>query len=346
MTVPDTVCETRTVGEDTFVHVHLLGLPLQARTGFSQHLQDLARELSLIRIGTRDRPGTSLPPRLLEIAAELDTTYAAFRAAPDAAVGAALAAGADHCDVTYTVPPTAGAFLRRLGDVLEEADDYCRAERHLLSLPASEEVVAYRRWMVAEATRQLAGEDPRPWRRRVPEDRPAHGPVATAPGLPAPRTTAAPPASAPGSAGGLVREPLTMESVASSVGLARRHVRACLRDLGRDDLEDAAELGVSELVTNALLHARTAFTLQVRATDDGVVRIEVTDSAPAPLQPRRVTSTGTTGRGLQVVASSSSRWGVDELPPGQGPGKTVWFEPRADPEGLDADWSVDRTVLG
>jgi hypothetical protein len=337
-------------GDDGLVQVHLVGLPLQARTRFSQHLRDLTRELSLIQIGAVRSTTTSLPPRLLQIATELDTTYAAFRAAPDAVVEAALAAGEDFCDVTYTVPPSAGAFLQRLGAILEEADDFCRAEQHLLSLPASEEVVAYRRWMVAESARQLAGEPPRPWR-HLPPTAAVGAPNATtepASAEPLPRSAAPEPTAGSGESGVVVGEPLTMESVASSTAAARRYVRERLGELGLAQLEEAAELGVSELVTNALLHARTAFTLTVRTTVGGGVRIEVTDSAPTLIQPRRLVTTATTGRGLQLVAAVSSRWGIADLPAELGPGKTVWFEPAEftiDLATPGAEWVLDLDAL-
>ena len=309
------------------MHVHLLGLPVQARVRFTQHLQELTRELSLIRIGTRHRADPTLPLRLLRIAAEMDTTYAAFRAAPDAVLEAALAAGDDYCDVTYTVPARAVAFVQGLGQVLEEADAFCRAEQHLLSLPASEEVVAYRHWFVGESVRQMAGEEPRPWR--------------PLPGHPAPRPRPAARSAAPlGSprrdgVGDLVGEPVVMASMAGSVASARRHVRGVLRGLDAEDLEEAAELAVSELVTNAVLHARTEFSLALRSLSPGRVRIEVRDSSPSPLQPRHFAATSTTGRGLRLVASLSSDWGVEELSPG--PGKVVWFEPLA----LDAQPVVE-----
>lgn len=134
-----------------------------------------------------------------------------------------------------------------------------------------------------------------------------------------------------------------MESMASSVAAARRYVREVLDELGAQELEESAELGVSELVTNAVLHAQSTFTLSVLQRAGSRVRIGVSDTSPFPLQPRQFTTTATTGRGLQLVASLSFDWGVHELPTG-GPGKTVWFEPRAlDTEAslIGQNWSID-----
>jgi anti-sigma regulatory factor (Ser/Thr protein kinase) len=89
-----------------------------------------------------------------------------------------------------------------------------------------------------------------------------------------------------------------------------------------DDLADDVRVVVSELATNAVLHARTPFA--VSATCDGTrLRVAVADqSATLPRLRRRDSSDATTGRGLAMVACLSARWGVDET----GEGKTTWCE--------------------
>lgn len=113
---------------------------------------------------------------------------------------------------------------------------------------------------------------------------------------------------------------------ASSVGQARRLLRQQLISLGDADLVDAevldaAGLLVSELVTNAVVHAGTDVTLHVRVRR-GVLRIEVADGSPVVPTPRRTTALAGTGRGLQLVDRLSDRWGVDKARNG----KTIWFE--------------------
>lgn len=112
---------------------------------------------------------------------------------------------------------------------------------------------------------------------------------------------------------------------ASSVGVARRLLRHELTTLRHTyvdaDLVDAAGLLVSELVTNAVVHARTDVTL--RATiRRGVLRIEVADGSPVVPTPRRPSGLAGTGRGLQLVDRLANRWGVQKS---RG-GKTIWFE--------------------
>jgi hypothetical protein len=117
------------------------------------------------------------------------------------------------------------------------------------------------------------------------------------------------------------------------VKLARSWVSKVLEEIGRDDLVEAAELGVSELVTNALIHSQPPLSVRVRGTVDHP-RIEVVDSSPVPPhrpavapEPEDVDDFNLTtfGRGLDLVAMMSTRWGSDLAHDGRS--KSVWFEP-------------------
>ncbi|HEX8496527.1 MAG TPA: ATP-binding protein, partial [Actinomycetales bacterium] len=57
---------------------------------------------------------------------------------------------------------------------------------------------------------------------------------------------------------------LELPAIGSSVSLARRFVTSALRERGLEQLCDDAALAVSELVTNAVLHARTQVDVTVR----------------------------------------------------------------------------------
>ena len=71
-----------------------------------------------------------------------------------------------------------------------------------------------------------------------------------------------------------------------SVRAARSFVREALRHWHLDVLEDTAISLVSELATNALLHAHTSFAIELTRTDRRL-RISVLDSSPAQPSPRR-----------------------------------------------------------
>jgi hypothetical protein len=110
-------------------------------------------------------------------------------------------------------------------------------------------------------------------------------------------------------------------------------VQTC-RDIDRDDLVECAELGVSELVTNALLHATPPLTVRVRGTAEHP-RVEVHDGSPEPpIMPTAGEAEEddlllTFGRGLGIVARCATAWGVDL----EADGKTIWFAPATQPGG-------------
>lgn len=109
----------------------------------------------------------------------------------------------------------------------------------------------------------------------------------------------------------------------SAVGEVRRELREFLRYRSGQEQTDAAELLVSELVTNALIHTRHGAVVTATATA-ARLRVEVQDFAsedlPAPYVPNA--DDGTHGRGLILVRSLADAWGVEA----QALGKTVWFE--------------------
>jgi anti-sigma regulatory factor (Ser/Thr protein kinase) len=113
----------------------------------------------------------------------------------------------------------------------------------------------------------------------------------------------------------------TLSPTPAEVAGARRFVQQTLGTWGLDALTWTAEQLVSELATNCILHARTAYTIEL-SRDGEVVRVSVSDGSPAIPRPRRYDNESTTGRGLRLVESLASRWGVDPADRG----KSVWFE--------------------
>ena len=124
----------------------------------------------------------------------------------------------------------------------------------------------------------------------------------------------------------------------ASVPTARRFVQATLARFGLTAAWDAAELLVSEVVTNAVLHARTEFTVEVQREGD-LVRVSVHDQSAAIPRQRNHGTDSTTGRGMRLVATLAVAWGVER----HAGGKAVWFEVRAagDPGELVEPWATD-----
>ncbi len=109
-----------------------------------------------------------------------------------------------------------------------------------------------------------------------------------------------------------------------AVGQVRRDLRELLRHHCRADTAEVAELLVTELVTNALVHTEGGAEVCARVKD-ARLRVEVRDGAarrPRPHVPSA--DDGTHGRGLVLVEALADTWGVDPL--ALGPGKVVWFE--------------------
>lgn len=126
-----------------------------------------------------------------------------------------------------------------------------------------------------------------------------------------------------------------LAAVPTAPGLARSFVRHALGVWGLGGLADSAELVASELVTNAVKAtgkpvpqglyvdvwdlAVIAVELQVNGRG---LRVAVEDSSREQPVPQTVDADAEGGRGLFLVATLSTRWGVLPL---QG-GKVTWAE--------------------
>jgi len=112
-----------------------------------------------------------------------------------------------------------------------------------------------------------------------------------------------------------------LDPVPASVGLARSLVRDSLAGFD-GDARDVALLLTSELVTNAILHARTPVQLGVLVDGDRAL-ICVADRLPESpaLSPRAHSHDRPGGRGLALVEDLADTWGTTTYTGG----KTVWF---------------------
>jgi anti-sigma regulatory factor (Ser/Thr protein kinase) len=105
-----------------------------------------------------------------------------------------------------------------------------------------------------------------------------------------------------------------------SVAAARRLLRSALDGHHQAVIEDAI-LMISELVTNAVRHARAA--VLVLVTDHHhTVHVSVTDDNPTLPVAGEPEHRSTSGRGLGIVDTLADRWGI--IPTSDG--KTIWFE--------------------
>jgi anti-sigma regulatory factor (Ser/Thr protein kinase) len=109
----------------------------------------------------------------------------------------------------------------------------------------------------------------------------------------------------------------------AAVGPVRRQLRASLSAWGVDrDMIDTAALCMSELVTNAVVHAGSGCHVQV-SWGAGTLTVEVRNPGSPPDLPEPDLSDPwqVHGRGLQLVDALASRWGSDR----DADGFSAWF---------------------
>jgi anti-sigma regulatory factor (Ser/Thr protein kinase)/anti-anti-sigma regulatory factor len=104
--------------------------------------------------------------------------------------------------------------------------------------------------------------------------------------------------------------------------MARALVHDACADWSATDAEEAAAIVATELVSNAVQHARSTCRVTVTVDSQGL-RVGVRDYAPGcEPRPQPVGMSRATGRGLHLVVMLSSAWGVHQHPDG----KTTWAQ--------------------
>ena len=156
---------------------------------------------------------------------------------------------------------------------------------------------------------------------------------------------------------------LSLEPMLDSAAAARHFVRSRLIDWDVEELVDDTLLAISELVTNAILHARSMIDVRLELSDDRL-RVEVRDRSARPVLLDSVVAgvvddggnglggvggaelaslddETSTGRGLFIVASVAAALGehLDHE------GKTVWFELDRKPSGMGGTMVVQAARI-
>jgi anti-sigma regulatory factor (Ser/Thr protein kinase) len=102
----------------------------------------------------------------------------------------------------------------------------------------------------------------------------------------------------------------------SEIGAARHFALTAAEGWGCDP--EALSLVVSELATNACVHAHSPFTVSLNRLGSQVL-VEVADADPGPVTVQPL-SNGVSGRGMHIVAAVAQDWGVT----GRQSGKSIW----------------------
>jgi anti-anti-sigma factor len=254
-------------GDASPVTVALRELPVGVHARAAAHQDALQRELDLLRAGDGRQ---DVPGRLRAVVDELEERYGGLNDRPTAALAAAMDRGDDAVDLVLDVPPDAGEALARLGDLLDEADAYCREGVALMTVATPLESLLYRRWLIGQFVDQIAGAEATPW----PDWLAAQD---TAPPVPAPAAAAsATPSKGAGRGEPPVVRPAGELDAREAPPLRDELQRLCLAGASRAtlDLSDVTfidSFGISVILT---AHARFA--------EDGA-RLEVV--VPPTLQP-------------------------------------------------------------
>ena len=113
----------------------------------------------------------------------------------------------------------------------------------------------------------------------------------------------------------------SLPGTVARVPAARRFCLEALRAIGADGAREVAELLVSEMATNAVVHACSPMRISVWRHDSRA-RIEVRDDDPTPPREVHADPLACGGRGIMLVDSLAAAWGVNR----NERGKTIWFE--------------------
>jgi len=125
------------------------------------------------------------------------------------------------------------------------------------------------------------------------------------------------------------RQPLTSQFDATfdpgprTPAAARRMIADALHRSGHRDqvLRDHAQLIISELATNAVIHACSPITISIDCQPDAI-RLAVTDAGSQQIRGTHSTRASGLGMGLPLVSTPASDWGINQT----ANGRTVWAE--------------------
>ena len=121
----------------------------------SQHLQNLLAEMRVIASGVKtDTLEQPVPSELAQLISGILAQYSGVYDETQRRARQAWEAGEKSVVIEIDLPPVAADAARDLLVAIERADEYCR-QGILLTLPADDEVAAYRRNYVEEVIRQL-----------------------------------------------------------------------------------------------------------------------------------------------------------------------------------------------
>jgi len=152
------------------VSVLLQRVPVRLAVAAREHFEELSREF--LHLANSDESiRADVPGRLLALSADLRARFGAFTSENERRIDQAAERGDETIDLTYAVPPAAGAAALELGQLLDEADRFCATGEYLLTLQTPPDQVAYRKWYIGQFVAQTNGHPPVAFDERQSEHR-------------------------------------------------------------------------------------------------------------------------------------------------------------------------------
>jgi hypothetical protein len=145
------------------VRVVQMPVPLWSR---SQEQHDaLMREFALMSVPSDESElQRHVPTRLAQLIDTLTADFEGVSTEQEQQLYDAAAAKQPVIDeLVYTLPRAAVHASKALGEMLDEADEFCRQGKHLLTLAADDELVRFRRWYLDQFIDQADGKPPVAW---------------------------------------------------------------------------------------------------------------------------------------------------------------------------------------
>jgi anti-sigma regulatory factor (Ser/Thr protein kinase) len=137
--------------------VHMIAVPVRLLIESVRQFADLQREMQVVGL---DHSGPKELIALAETNREISAHIGGLRQAGAEVAEAALARGEPIIDFDVEVADEAVEAFDQLGSLMRQING-ALGRRHLLSMPPSEEVIAYRTWYRDEISSQLQGRAPR-----------------------------------------------------------------------------------------------------------------------------------------------------------------------------------------
>jgi hypothetical protein len=147
---------------DELFDVHLLQVPVDVWARTQEHTDELLREFALIAAGPES--AGAVPARLTALLEQLNQIYGGVGSDQESQLFAAAEAGEQVIeDLAFSVPAAAAQAADVLGGLLDEADAFCLAGEHLLTLATPPELVRFRQWYLEQFVVQIGGVAPVAW---------------------------------------------------------------------------------------------------------------------------------------------------------------------------------------